>query len=639
MLNGVADIPAKRIKKWITRNITFTEMMIPTEESTKVADAVLAIQPFVQIRTPPAEEIHFLLVTKRHIPLSTVYSLPIWQASRSLNQWATRHLAHQADTQFSISTLPRQPHFALLRCIIYQLSNNLIDEYSEEIDQLLDKVNEMRARKQLSELLSDTSVSILATSPSLIEERFTSVINAIPILDITPIWLFEPNPFSFTEAPPRLHLPYVLERFLAFGAQPNDTEFWQFSVWKAWTYSKDNNLFLKNTKIELLDVLINAGANIDRDLSDELAEYIGKAQLPNKTVSVTISFPIKAIDVAFSLLDSLLFCYLLSKTSNVDSLVQRIRSYAHCENIVTTEFIRAVQQADINNIQKHWGQRIQDYRLQFASVLERGDVQSAKTMILEHRYRSVMPSLVSAAFTIICKRLPETALYDSIVPIFQSLLAGGYNFSQITEELEPKCEDEYLESLCLAMASHKIYLMDLLITLCIGSSPTDNLASRRIDSILLSPKVRVNMVSKAASINVEILKVLVQKGFSVTESYFSSGTWGSEIVSPLGRALTEGNMNSLTYLLQEGVDIYAPCTYYTSAIAQSVFQGRLDALALFLAVDPGCYMIALEATEDRRASYQYIKEFLANWKPATQVDPIDSCLLGNIFDSMESLAL
>ncbi|KAF3228586.1 hypothetical protein TWF191_002442 [Orbilia oligospora] len=107
------------------------------------------------------------------------------------------------------------------------------------------------------------------------------------------------------------------------------------------------------------------------------------------------------------------------------------------------------------------------------------------------------------------------------------------------------------------------------------------------------------------------LKCLMRFGFDINESASAQSELHGR--TALYGALTSGNMDTLVFVIQSGADIYAPCGSYQSAIESAICKGRIDAVALILAVDPNCHYLALKAAE--KTEYEYIAEYVRNWTP------------------------
>ncbi|KAK6342309.1 hypothetical protein TWF718_007712 [Orbilia javanica] len=173
-LSQVVKVPMKRFERWTSRNITFTDRMMTKVSSTDVqtvGDDTRSSLPLVLVRTPPSFDIDIIptLATQRFIPISTIKSLPIWQASRYLEQFADRYLPSRDNNGSAVRGQHLPSYYPLLRAIIYQLSNNIIDEYKEHlIEPLLKQVDSLNARAAFRKLLSNNTVSIVTTCQSLV---------------------------------------------------------------------------------------------------------------------------------------------------------------------------------------------------------------------------------------------------------------------------------------------------------------------------------------------------------------------------------------------------------------------------------------------------------------------------------------
>ncbi|KAK6515986.1 hypothetical protein TWF281_004576 [Arthrobotrys megalospora] len=172
VLNGIVNISDKRLKKWASRNITFTEKMFGRDTDLQMENDsnALSVQPLVAVHTPPSSDTLPLVITRRHIPLSTIYSLPIWQASKSLERIVDLYLIPRQRGNSTVSKENLAAYYPVLRAIVYQISNNFLGRVC--MDKLLDSVDRLGAREALQRLLADNSPSILATCESLVKEFY-----------------------------------------------------------------------------------------------------------------------------------------------------------------------------------------------------------------------------------------------------------------------------------------------------------------------------------------------------------------------------------------------------------------------------------------------------------------------------------
>ncbi|KAK6495200.1 hypothetical protein TWF481_003226 [Arthrobotrys musiformis] len=141
-------------------------------------------------------------------------------------------------------------------------------------------------------------------------------------------------------------------------------------------------------------------------------------------------------------------------------------------------------------------------------------------------------------------------------------------------------------------------------------------------------------MGEAAQYSLRCLKSLLKHGFDINQAPYESSDHYTLLKRKSGRTALSGALRSddiatLVFVLQNGADIYAPTGDEPSAIASAVYWGRIDAVALMLAVDPNCHHLALEAAETTR--YNYIKDYVRNWKPGlNSVVSDQSSLLDNV---------
>ncbi|KAK6515987.1 hypothetical protein TWF281_004577 [Arthrobotrys megalospora] len=172
----------------------------------------------------------------------------------------------------------------------------------------------------------------------------------------------------------------------------------------------------------------------------------------------------------------------------------------------------------------------------------------------------------------------------------------------------------YVGSLQSAMDPDKIELFNILLDFLPGAGSGDPTIYLKLQ------KERFNPVPGAAGrMGLDFLKSLLQRGFSINEPTQMKLPMGlSYAITALSEALQTGDMKILTYILQEGADIYAPCGSISSAVGHAVLDGRIDAVALLLAVEPDCYEIALR--EAIAYSRGYMEDYLRKWKEELDSD-------------------
>ncbi|EGX45702.1 hypothetical protein AOL_s00140g18 [Orbilia oligospora ATCC 24927] len=100
--------------------------------------------------------------------------LPIWKVSQFLEHFTNHELINipQDKNKTAISGPPRSSHYPLLRALVYRVSNGIILPDSDEINNLLEKINEFGARNALQKLLAEDSPSIMAACEFLVMEFY-----------------------------------------------------------------------------------------------------------------------------------------------------------------------------------------------------------------------------------------------------------------------------------------------------------------------------------------------------------------------------------------------------------------------------------------------------------------------------------
>ncbi|KAK6525891.1 hypothetical protein TWF281_010935 [Arthrobotrys megalospora] len=168
----------------------------------------------------------------------------------------------------------------------------------------------------------------------------------------------------------------VLRRLLNYGViDPNETSLWQTNIWR-WLildYRLPNGWIIK--------LFIDAGADINRPLNLYCLEGI-KTQADSSTLGhFNIPRTGTPIEVAFVLKTCSVFCLLLQKSATIDELCHKLTSSKRFN--IHPEFLQAVKDRDVDSVAKYWSTRIRNPNTEVIAALRKGDVDTARAIILE----------------------------------------------------------------------------------------------------------------------------------------------------------------------------------------------------------------------------------------------------------------
>ncbi|KAK6495304.1 hypothetical protein TWF481_003329 [Arthrobotrys musiformis] len=387
----------------------------------------------------------------------------------------------------------------------------------------------------------------------------------------------------------------TLEVFLELGAEINRTELWRVYVWPILTGYVKWGEVLGAAGTEILRILLEAGAdpeielhNIPQGFLENLMSQSERARYGGEVWGFDLWFMMfmkKPIDVLFLLEHPSPFCTLLKSSKlNVDGFISKVttRKDQGLEIYVLPEFLRALCLRDLDLINELWGGRFETTQQRFLSAFRNREIDTVKAILLRYisSYRLPVFVFILARASMHLESLSE--YYNEGIGLLHWLLEQGADFK----------------------------LFEAILSFV--SRPESQNISR---CAFMLQKTGIDFAVEAAkSKNSSFLRCLVERGFDINRS------------ETLRAAVAEGDLQTSSHLLQQGADII------TDAIEAAVIFGRIDVVALFLAVEPGCYDLMLGSARrwgahNPKARYrfdningvpEYIIRFIENWKQQSE---------------------
>ncbi|KAK6351162.1 hypothetical protein TWF718_004332 [Orbilia javanica] len=387
-------------------------------------------------------------------------------------------------------------------------------------------------------------------------------------------WQLEYSEFIGIETGPLTPEESVLEILLQYGPDPNQTKYWQTTLWKNILeldeLESDNiagsTCSREMTKVlHILQLFLNAGATVDRrvDLDVRGARRPSRYNLPEWETSekreffATMDHAETPLEVAFSLETHWIFCLLITKSDDTDKIRNFIAS--RCPSILH-EFVEALDNQDAKLLEAYWNTRIQILTPVAKAIhaLHSGDPGIFEELIFQCKDHSQLLDIVLRLGEIASKASPGIPLTTNCQTLLQLLFEKGEKSTRLL--------------------AHAAY-----------------------------------------SSNLNAFKLLIENGFDVNNGFFpGSNKWWILETPPLGIAIENGDLDLATYILHQGGNIYVSCGGTGSAVEYALIMNRIDMVSLILEVHPDCYEVALRAVKRRGSKmlgYVHISDFIRNWKP------------------------
>ncbi|KAF3237811.1 hypothetical protein TWF217_010899 [Orbilia oligospora] len=420
------------------------------------------------------------------------------------------------------------------------------------------------------------------------------------------------------------HPLVVFRKLFRTDIDLTQTELWQHLIWKNLyrRYFSDDEGPSADDPLEYLRICLQWPGTVDcrLDLDPLLGTEFSKAHgICNR------KDPIKPIVATFLFKEPVAFLLLLESGASILDIPTKKDTRSNL--IINKEFIEACQNQDLRRVYDLWDSRIEaadKFNISFSEsnrveAYLRGWEPEAISDLLPHLQDPLSRFEVFKFVIERVKRLTSSFGHARLVylTILRSLIDSGIlpsinDFDDMGHALSLRCfSAEYFTKLTLAIVRHDFELAEILLEVV---QHLDLYVQEHSSEVFFPMdnwcRKHPMYMYFAAIHGLSSLKRLMRFGFDInqpTSAQFRRG------FTALQGALSSGNMNTLVFVLQSGADIYAPCGSYQSAIEAAICSGRIDAVALMLAVDPNCHYLALKAAEKTR--YEYIAEYVRNWTP------------------------
>ncbi|KAK6535625.1 hypothetical protein TWF694_002080 [Orbilia ellipsospora] len=465
--------------------------------------------------------------------------------------------------------------------------------------------------------------------PNANEELFLYAIDLIMILPSKLWWHFAFKDFDVDETEffeqGRI---IVLKKLLSFGVDLNRTALWQTRIWRHLlacnedSSSSDERNIAIAALTPLIKLLIEEGATVNIRFSSASVTYFQGVlhSLMNYPEFAKAWVPREPLEVVFLLSDPHIFGIMLEKHTSIASFCQSILLAPHGVCEFHKDLIQAIRDRDIFALYDMWHKRVCTPESLLATALQEDDLAAAKNLF--HRYKAdpIILNMCTMIISDIVDVDKDTKYYTSCFSILTSMLQQGVNFGTL-----PKFRENLIRGynkLLVDTISHgDVDILKVLLDFVKGEGSGGYPMYLELQNMELSP------VPVAAAKNLGCLKHLIQRGFCINGYRRYAGLDRPHYHTALSRVLETGSMEILSYILQQGADIYSPCCGESCeligrsklgcrkhcAVEYAILDGRIDALALFLEVDPGCYGLALAVSKD--SNHGYIQDYIRDWKP------------------------
>ncbi|KAF3252196.1 hypothetical protein TWF192_004649 [Orbilia oligospora] len=453
-------------------------------------------------------------------------------------------------------------------------------------------------------------------------------------IELLPCWPGEPRKHDYwvnynlntiLNLDDNFHPLLVFRKLFRTDIDLTRTELWQHLIWKSLyrRYFSGNKAPSADGSLEYLRIFLQWPGAVDceLDLYPLLRNGYSKAH-----GFCNINGPIKPIVAAFLFKEPAVFLLLLESGASIVDIPTK--KDAQSNSTINTEFIDACQTQNLQRVCDLWDYRIEpadkfkvglSERDQVEAYLHRWELEAINDL-LPHLKDPVLRLEVFQSIVKRAGRLISSSRHDRLVylSIIQSLIDSDTLLSiKDFEFMESKLLLSFLNSGYSFVLNCAIVLDDLgLVEVLLEAAQRLNLYTQEHSDEVFFPEgllcsERFLYMYSAAMKGPSALKCLMRFGFDINESASAQSELHGR--TALYGALTSGNMDTLVFVIQSGADIYAPCGSYQSAIESAICKGRIDAVALILAVDPNCHYLALKAAE--KTEYEYIAEYVRNWTP------------------------
>ncbi|KAF3188107.1 hypothetical protein TWF225_003879 [Orbilia oligospora] len=442
-----------------------------------------------------------------------------------------------------------------------------------------------------------------------------------------------PEPENYWPRDPRF-FPHALNRFLRLGIDPKETKLWRNLIWG---YLDKDEMECGADKYKYIlahfETFLRCGPNIiNNDIEFPSATL---AQKYSDVFSVQNHTSFKPIEAALFLPRPEAFMLLLKYGALLPENLFTTDRNLLAKFVINGEFIQAFSRRDLKSVDDLW-----PYRIEAADAIEKDPFATEKRQIEIHLKKEELTAASNLSlqsqnsfflikvFLSISKLAIHRKVYE---PLDLQLLRTLFNtgISQNLEKIDLNSPDfeeynrKYGDVLHDAITYDTVEIVDILLEyekeLNLREHAHRNLSSGEFLTYCTFREKNYKYVPRAADRSLQALKSLIAHGFDINGGICGcppdiSGS--DRVETALSAAIGCGDMDTIVFVLQSGVDIYAPCgDIYSlvSGIEYAVEMGHLDATALILSIEPTCYPLALKAAE--KTSHGYMKTYVHNWKP------------------------
>ncbi|KAK6512975.1 hypothetical protein TWF506_009137 [Arthrobotrys conoides] len=466
-----------------------------------------------------------------------------------------------------------------------------------------------------------------------IKDAARMAINALPILRFDELVV----PYQFydifstgTSEHAATNRPLVLETLLRFGVDPNETSFWQISLWEEIIVA--NSLMSPQATLQIFKRFIDLGADVDINFGFKISELLDKndnfrSSLRAWSSSIVFEYfssyeMYTPIEIAFGIETSSMFCLLMERSASVHQLYDRLTSRDCCG--VHPEFVRAIQERNRAAIEDLWDQRFLNSAI--VKAINNGNFDAARSILLTYTCELRLSSLFRDVLR--CTRPPE--LYcDTHFGNFVSLLLeesckfaarlstqasnNPEAFSNLTTP-----DDNWMIGYWFLLRNAIYFTPDSrTLKFLFSLYPTvAKLSNTPLRTLYQLHEHGIFLLNIAARRSPDRLKFLVSQGACIDEAEVRLIGRHEQYLTALEGAIDSGNIETVAYALSQGANVYAPCDMKSSAIEYAISKKRIDSLALILEAVPNSYPLALELAENPDYKDSFIAEFVRTWKPA-----------------------
>ncbi|KAF3111157.1 hypothetical protein TWF569_005254 [Orbilia oligospora] len=440
-----------------------------------------------------------------------------------------------------------------------------------------------------------------------------------------------PEPENYRLRDPRF-FPHALNRFLRLGIDPKETKLWRNLIWG---YLDKDEMECGADKYKYIlahfETFLRCGPNIINNDIEFPSSTL--AQKYSNVFSVQNHTSFKPIEAALFLPRPEAFMLLLKYGALLPENLFTTDRNLLAKFVINGEFIQAFSRCDLKSVDDLW-----PYRIEAADAIEKDPFATEKRQIEIHlkkeeltaatnlSLQSQNPFFLIKVFLSISKLAIHRKVYE---PLDLQLLRTLFNtgISQNLEKIDLNSPDfgeynrQYGDVLRGAITYDTVEIVDILLEyekeLNLREHAHRNLSSHEFLTYCPFRERNYKYVPHAAKYSLQALKSLVAHEFDINGGICgcppdTSGSYRVE--TALSAAIECGDMDTIVFVLQSGVDIYAPCDgldSLVSGIEYAVELGHLDATALILSIEPTCYPLALKAAE--KTSYGYMKTYVHNF--------------------------